>query len=101
MRLTIIPSDSVVGVNNQFIGGLDLSTCDVPISVHALQWYETEGELEFVENPDRTKPQNEIITTLPDWADSCVVVWNAAKAVIDEAARSAEEAEKPIPTTEI
>lgn len=101
MRLTIILSDGTVGVDNQFFSGLDLSGCAIPANIHALQWYETEGEMEFVDNPDRTKPQNEIVATLPTWADSCVVVWNAAKAAFDEAARLAEEAAKPIPTTEI
>ena len=101
MRLTIIPSDNLVGVNNEFISGLDLSACGVPTNVHALQWYETDGELEFVDNPDRTKPQNEIVTALPTWADSCVAAWNVGKAAIEEAARLAEEVAKPIPVTEI
>lgn len=95
MRLTIIPSDSQVGVNNNFIAGLDLSTCNIPANIHALQWYEFEGELEFVDNKDRTKPQNEVITKLPDWVDSCVIVYNNAKFAEEEAARLAEEAARP------
>lgn len=101
MRLTIIPSDGTVGVDNQFFSSLDLSGCAIPANIHALQWYETEGELEFVDNPDRTKPQNEIVTTLPTWADSCVVAWNAAKATAEEAARLATPPSTPMPTTEI
>lgn len=108
MRLTIIPSDSLVGVDNQFFSNLDLSACIIPANIHAIQWYETEGELEFVSNPDRTKPQNEIISELPAWANSCVTVWNTAKAeqeaailAAQEAAAAAAEALEPIPATTV
>jgi hypothetical protein len=78
MRLTIIPVDSFVALDGDSSHRpLDLSDCNIPANVHALQWYGTEGELEFVDNPDRTKPQNEIITVLPDWASACVTVWQA------------------------
>lgn len=108
MRLTIIPSDGLVGVDNQFFSDLDLSTCAIPVNVHALQWYETEGELEFVSNPDRTKPQNELLIEVPSWANACAEVWGAAK-VMEEARLAAElaaiEAAKaalaPIPTSEL
>lgn len=83
MKLTIVPSDNNVGINEQFFADLDLSSCNIPANIHALQWYETEGEIEFVNNPDRTKPQNEIITTLPAWADTCVLKWNEAKVAYD------------------
>ena len=89
MRLTIIPIDGNVGIDNQFYIGLDLSSCNIPNTIHALQWYEIEGELEFIDNPDRTKPMNEIITELPNWAYACVDLWNATKA---EQIRIAEEA---------
>jgi len=77
MRLTIVPIDKKVGVDEVFLDPLDLSTCGIPANIHALQWYETEGEVEFVNNPDRTKPQNEIISVLPDWANACVAVYKA------------------------
>jgi len=80
MRLTIIPSDKNVGVDNEFLINLDLTNCGIPSDVHALQWYETEGEIEFIDNPDRTKQPNEIITTLPTWANFCVTVWQEEKA---------------------
>ena len=75
MRLTIVPIDNNVGVDGVFHGYLDLSSCGIPANIHALQWYETEGEVEFINNPDRTKPQNEFINTLPEWALACVTVW--------------------------
>jgi hypothetical protein len=77
MRLTIIPSDNKVGIDNNFIVDLNLSVCSIPENIHALQWYETEGEVEFINNPDRTKPQNEIIQSLPEWALNCIQVWEA------------------------
>lgn len=108
MRLTIIPVDKMVNVDNQFFTGLDIAACNVPANVHALQWYGTEGEIEFVDNADRTKPQNEAISELPAWATACFEVWSVAKAEEDariaaelEAAAAAAEALEPIPATTV
>jgi hypothetical protein len=92
MRLTIIPSDKKIGVDNLFFSDLDLSSCAIPTNIHALQWYETEGEIEFVNNSDRTKPQNEIISELPVWANACVTKWNEIKAAQDAAILAAQQA---------
>ena len=92
MRLTIIRADGAVYKDGTSYSGLDLTA--VPANVHALQWYETEGEVEFISNPDRTKPQNEIISELPSWANACVAKWDEAKAAelaAIEAARIAAE----------
>lgn len=78
MRLTIIPSDSFVSVDaDGSHGPLDLSTCGIPADVHALQWYDTRGWIEFRDDEDPFTPKapNEDITALPTWAESCVVVW--------------------------
>jgi hypothetical protein len=72
MRLTIIPIDNSVYISGVCKPPLDLSTCGIPSNVHALQWYETEGEIEFTGKP---KPPNEEITVLPEWALACVKVW--------------------------
>ena len=88
MRLTIIPSDKKIGVDSVFFSGLDLSVCNIPANIHALQWYETEGEVEFTNNSDRTKPQNELISELPVWANACVTKWNEVKAAQEAAAQS-------------
>lgn len=80
MKLTIIPIDGAVYKDGYSYSGLDLSS--VPANVHALQWYETEGEIEFSGRP---KPQNEIITELPSWATEALNKWNEAKAA-EEAA---------------
>jgi hypothetical protein len=86
MKLTIIRADGAVYKNGVSYSGLDLTA--VPANVHALQWYETEGEVEFINNPDKTKPQNELISELPVWANACVAKWDEAKAAV-EAARIA------------
>lgn len=81
MKLTIIPSDYAVYVDGLMKAyapnPLDLTQCGIPSDVHALQWKDTAGWIEFNDNPDGTKPQNQSITELPSWANACVDVWNA------------------------
>lgn len=82
MKLTIIVEDKAVYVDGVMRASvkpmpLDLSQCAIPFNIHALQWKETAGWIEFVDNPDGTKPANETITVLPVWANACVEVWNA------------------------
>ena len=96
MRLTIVPIDKMVGSNGLFFVDLDLSACDIPQNIHALQWYETEGEVEFIDNSDRTKPQNKIIAELPIWASACLKKWNEAK-IASEVPKKAS-ADQPITT---
>lgn len=79
MRLTIVPEDGVVNKDGISYSGLDLSF--VPDNVHALQWYDTYGEIEFKSAFNGTtivKPANEVITTLPTWADQALVKWEEA-----------------------
>lgn len=80
MRLTIIPVDGFVQVdNNPKFTPLDLSNCNIPQTVHALQWYNTKGWIEFTddEDPFTPKPINEEINQLPQWALNCVQVWES------------------------
>ena len=81
MRLTIIPSDGAVYKDGISYSRLDLNF--IPQDVHALQWYETEGEIEFSGKP---KLANEIITSLPDWVNTALTKWDEAKAA-EEVAR--------------
>ena len=80
MKLTIIVEDNAVYVDGVMKAyaplPLDLSTCGIPNNVWALQWKDTSGWIEFKDNPDGTKPANELITVLPDWANACVIIWN-------------------------
>ena len=88
MNLTIIPIDGAVYVNGYSYSQLDLSF--VPNDVHALQWENDKGWVEFKNLDNGTKPQNESITELPSWANQAKVKWDEAKA--DEEAKAAEEA---------
>lgn len=81
MRITIIPSDKCVYVDGKSFSALDLNQCQIPTNIHALQWDESFGEIEFSVNyVDGViqKPQNEIIVELPDWANKALAVWNIA-----------------------
>jgi hypothetical protein len=73
MKLTIIPVDGSVGEDGKFYDGLDLSSCNIPSNVHALQWDDVSGWIEFNE-----PISNEEITSLPAWANCCMVKWDTA-----------------------
>lgn len=74
MKLTIIPSDKTVYVNSISFGNLDLLTANIPVGIHALQWDEIAGSIEFI---DQSIP-NQNITELPNWANACVAIWQVA-----------------------
>ena len=85
MKLTIISDDSYVAVDgDNSHRPLDLSACGIPEEVHALQWFDTKGWIEFDDpiDPFAPKPSNEIIETLPEWALACVGAWESWKPVL-------------------
>jgi len=85
MKLTIIPNDGAVYINNYCY--LDLALSGIPTNVHALQWNETKGWIEYTD-----EAPNEDITELPSWTSSCITLWNEAKAEEEAAiAKAAEE----------
>jgi hypothetical protein len=69
-RLTIIPSDGAVYLDNYVTIDLDLSGCGIPPNVHALQWLNNKGHIEDISN----MVHNIEITELPEWALKCVAV---------------------------
>jgi hypothetical protein len=73
MKLTIIPGDGSVGEDGKFYINLDLKSCNIPDNVHALQWQDTVGWIEF-----NTPIENQPITELPSWANCCMVKWDEA-----------------------
>ena len=73
MKLTIIPVDGSVGEDDVFYLNLDLSSCAIPANVHALQWEDTAGWIEF-----NTPIENQPITELPAWANCCMTKWTEA-----------------------
>jgi hypothetical protein len=78
MKLTIVPADTMVYVDNEPAYNIDLSY--VPTNVHAFQWKTNIGWIEYVDNDDGTKPGNQVITELPDWANRAFTDWGTKKA---------------------
>ena len=94
MRLTIIPSDGAVYKDSQSHSGLDLSFC--PSNVHALQWYENYGEIEYKRqfvDGQIIHPQNELISSLPEWATNSLAIWETEELKRLEVERLAAEAQ--------
>lgn len=78
MKLTIIPSDGAVYKDGLSYSGLALQ--GVPEGVHALQWQDTKGWIEYNDTDltDDYKPPNEVINELPQWALDAVTAWELA-----------------------
>lgn len=81
-RITILPEDGAVYKDKEAYIDLDLSSCGIPDDIHALQWFEVDGWIEFEDTRE-----NEVISALPAWADCCLVKWQEAY----------DEAHKPEP----
>lgn len=76
MRVTILPDDSSVSVDGEGYGGLDLSFMDA--DVHAVQWYDTHGEVERKDPVTKKMTGNEEITSF-DQFQQAITVWQAEK----------------------
>jgi hypothetical protein len=88
MKLTIIKNDDAVYKDGASYSELSLPT--IPSDVHALQWNNDKGHIEFVDNVK----VNETITELPSWANDALTAWqNAYEAEQAEIARLQAEAE--------
>lgn len=61
MRLTIIRSDGFVSIDGKGYSGLNLSLLDN--NIHAIQWTDTSGVVEYIETGNG-RPANKIITDL-------------------------------------
>lgn len=72
MKLTIIVSDGAVYIDG--CAYLDLIWNGTPENVHALQWNNNAGWLEY-----NDISENKSITTLPVWADAAIEAWTTAK----------------------
>lgn len=75
MRVTIIPEDGFVSVDGEGYSDLDLSF--MAPDVHAVQWYDTEGEVEYQDARGRAT-HNEEITDLTLYQPA-LDAWQAAK----------------------
>ncbi len=75
MRVTIIPADGFVSIDGQGFNNLDLSFMDP--SIHAIQWYGTDGELERKDNRGKIIANEAVFDISPYQA--AVDAWNAKK----------------------
>lgn len=91
MRVTIIPDDKSVSVDGEGYSGLDLSFMDVDI--HAVQWYDTHGEIERKDPVTKKMTANEEITSF-DAFQPVLDVWQAKK---DEVAAAAQTVVEEVP----
>ena len=76
MRLTIIPADGSVGVDGVWFGGINLSF--MAPSIHAVQWYDTHGEIEVKDPVTGRMVANEAITSM-DAFQPAIALWQEAK----------------------
>jgi hypothetical protein len=88
MRVTIIPIDSFMAVDGEGYHAVDLSFMDP--NIHALQWYDTEGELEIKNNRGRVV-ENRAIDSLEPYA-AAFESWEAAKTAWQAAQQAAQQA---------
>ena len=91
MRVTIVSDDQKVSVNNYPIEGLDLSF--LSSDIHAVQWYDTKGEVEFRRTADGYHPPNLVITDLTPFQPA-IDAWRAAYAVLTAPPPEPSDAEK-------
>jgi hypothetical protein len=73
-RVTIIVDDSAVYLDTGVLTDLDFSQCGIPEDVHALQWLDDKGHVEF----RGQFAHNEPITALPEWSINCIAKWEEA-----------------------
>lgn len=81
-RITIINEDKSMYIDGEAYSGLDVSS--MPSELHALQWFDTFGHIEYITNDDGTTQANEPITELPLWVDTIKVEWDKAKAAKEQ-----------------
>lgn len=96
MRVTVINSDKAIGIAGEFFTNLSFT---LDPEIHAIQWYDTWGEVEYVitlVNGRPFKPENTVITDFTPY-EPLVAVWQQAKdaqlaAIAEAIAKEAAEA---------
>lgn len=76
MRVTIIKQDGIVAIDGVPFNGIDLSTLDP--SIHAVQWFGDEGEVEVKDERGRMV-ENRQITSFDEFT-FVIPLWEQAKA---------------------
>jgi hypothetical protein len=65
-RVTVVPSDVVCTIDGVSMVGVDMSS--LPANLHAMQWYGTWGEEEYIDRETRHMEPNVRITSLESYA---------------------------------
>jgi hypothetical protein len=93
MRMMILADDKRVAVGEEGYDGLNLSFIDP--TIHAVQWYDTHGEVEYKDPATGKMTANREIQSIDEFQQA-ITVWQAAKDAAEaarlEAARIAAEA---------
>jgi hypothetical protein len=84
MKLTIIPQDGAVYENELCYDNLIWS--GTPLNVHALQWQNNSGWIEF-----NNGQENENINELPEWALNAEAAWQVANTPVPPLPPTADE----------
>jgi hypothetical protein len=85
-RVTVVPSDVVCTIDGVSMVGVDMSS--LPANLHAMQWYGTWGEEEYMDRPTRRMEPNVRITSL----DSYAPVFASYQQLLEAKQRAEEEA---------
>ena len=87
MRITIIPSDKTIGIDGDFLLSIQQDISWVPENIHAFQWYNTWGEVEYTDDSP-----NERIEELGIYQQAVIDFNNELKRIEDE--QKAQEASR-------
>jgi hypothetical protein len=71
MRFTYVRADKVVGIDGKFI---NIDNSNFNQEIDAIQWYDTWGEIEYVNRQERNNERFEDVSFIKD----LVFAWNDA-----------------------
>ncbi len=74
MKLTIIVDDKAVYVDG-VMRVIDTKNCGISSNIHALQWMDDSGWIEYSVGRYGKKADNKPITEIPEWANNCYIEW--------------------------
>lgn len=79
MRITLIPSDKTIAIDNEFYRNIEQDFSWIPSNIHAVQWYDTWGEIEYIDGSP-----NKRIEELGIFEQAVLDFNNEKKRIIDE-----------------
>lgn len=72
MRLIIVREDKYVSIDG--VGYHDMDMSSIPSNIHAVQWYDDEGEIEYITIKGTSREPNKRITSLDDF-QTIISLW--------------------------